>query len=232
MFTAAVFFLLPLFSLFPQESFSRDHLDRWFDKPEAQSYRRIRSQIYDLFETALEDELPASILFDKLLQGAARNADPEMLLSALQAALQRTRKADNIIGQWTGKTEDPDLLLTARKNLVLYLQAGLDAEGLKKLSDTTLGEGRDLSDLFTAAEIIIQLRDIIGLEAEKSFQFAFLLLQSGLAEESWTVLPSVFLRAATWRIPPGETYAVISEALRSGGGLLQIERELGRRKRD
>lgn len=230
-----VFFLLLILSpfSFSQEAVSTSaEVKSWFESKSAKAYMPYKDEILDLFLSAENKDLPGEILQDKLHHGAAKHVPPKILLEALRKTFRRMESAREILFPWKEELDNkPEKRERGIKNLVIYLSSGLQKNHLLSFSKTTKKADRELKDLYSISELSLELMHLTNLSEGKIANFSQEVLTSSLSRESWTVISSLFLKAKAWNISSEDTLELFNNILENGGGVLQMDREIQRRRK-
>ena len=230
-----VFFLLCIsisFSIAQETRSTLAEVTRWFGSESARPYIPYKEEILDLFRKAEKKGLPAHSVQDKLQHGAAKQVSPEILLEALRKTYRRMESATEILLPWeTELKTKPKERDRGIKNLVIYLSSGLMEDHLLALSKTTKKTDRKLEDLYSISELSLQLMQITDLSQKNILAFSQEVLNSSLSREAWNAIPSLLLKAKAWNISSKDTVELFANILKNGGGILQMDREIQRRRK-
>ena len=224
-----VFFLVvPLPQVFSQEV-TPDTVRAWLHtEPMATPYQDLAPSIVQVFEAARSDGLPLELLFDKLKEGAAKKVPSGRLKPALEGELNRLLQVRKVLQEGFGKdvTKDP-FFLQGMKVGSLALRSGFPEEGLRIVCTPSMGLEKMVSLLPPLAE----MHRIETLPLQPLSSFVQALSASPIPPSQYGTFVSLYLKATAGRIPPQDTLRIMTDVLKAGGGILQIERELARRSR-
>ncbi len=222
------FLLLPLVSVFPQ-GITPDTIQTWLQsEPIAMPYREVAPSILQEFNSASAERLPLELLFDKLKEGVAKKVPPARLKAVLEGEVSRLLKVRKILQDGFGKEVERDpFFLQGMKVGSLALLSGFPEEGLKLVCSPQIG----MEKMVSLVPPLVEMHRIDSLPLQPLAYFVQAVSASTIPSAQYGSFVSLYLKASASRIPPAETLRIMGDILKTGGGILQIERELARRTR-
>lgn len=224
--TVIFLLLVPLVQTFPQE-ITPDTVRGWLKtEPMATPYRDLAPSIVQVFEAAQSEGLPLELLFDKLKEGAAKRVPPGRLKPVLEGELNRLLDVRKVLEEGFGKDvrKDP-FFLQGMKVGSLALLSGFPIEGLNIVCASIIG----MEKMISLVPPLTEMHRVEALPLQPLSSFARALSTSSIPPAQYGTFVSLYLKAVAGRIPPADTLRIMTDVLKAGGGILQIERELARR---
>ncbi|HUX21759.1 MAG TPA: hypothetical protein VMW69_11010, partial [Spirochaetia bacterium] len=114
--------------------------------------------------------------------------------------------------------------------LSIYMRGGLSADFLKQVVERAVSSGLPLDTAFQACAVVLKVQRSGNFETADLLNFANSLMAGGIGPEGYGAVGSFVLRAASSGHDHGEILRDVSRILRQGGGLPQMELEIGRRR--
>lgn len=211
-------------------------LQRWFSSaPDHSAYHSVEDELVQVFRQADDHSLPPSLLIERLNLGVARRLPPELLVRGMREELARLRSAQAIVSQVSVSHAGHSFVArSTRTNLLntvsIYLSGGLSQAFLSTFLVDSAASGKSPDDIFRACAVLLRLQLTGEFSREELLAFGRALVNSSVAPAAYTAVGSFVVRlAATGRGGSGLLPAV-SRVLHQGGGLPQMELELGRRR--
>lgn len=211
-------------------------LSRWFSESEAHAaYRSIEPELVVIFNTAVARSLPTSLLINRMNLGAARRLSSDDLLSGIRrevALLQEgvdlldRLESEGLSARTINGVGREELLNT----LSIYMRGGLSADFLAELLDRAVSSGRTLDTVFQVCAVVLNVKRAGHFEDTDLVEFATSLLSGAISPAGYGAVGSFIVRAASSGHDPGGIVRSVSRILRQGGGLPQMELEIGRRR--
>ena len=201
-------------------------LDHWLETdPRAAMYQPHREQLLGVFLSAAERSIPSAPLVRTLREAAAKRAPFDIAYTALDRELERLYIGTAVLER-SGLRLDADQRIEVLSNISLYLQSTLSPEVL-----LLVFEGRNSLEKATqAAAALVRIKQNTGLSDDRVQRLAAAIRRSELPVSAYRSLPAVFLQARSWGVPEAEAAEIIIRELQSGGGLVQINNALRRRR--
>lgn len=232
---ATIFLLVSSTSLVAQQS-GVSALSDWFGQSrERSAYRVIEPELAQIFRTAESLSLPSSLLINHLNLGAARRLPPAVLVRGMKEELARLRTAAEIVsdvaaspsgGRFVATSSRPELL----NAVSIYSSGGLSRSLLLDLMTKGAASGRTADETFHACAVLLAVGRVRHFSDEELLALGASLLTSSVAPSGYAAVGSFIVRSiATGR--GGDTVLIkVEQILNRGGGLPQMELELGRRR--
>ncbi len=201
-------------------------VEQWLDSaPAAAEYRPHREQLLDVFEAAAEKTLPREPLLRLLQEAGAKNVPVDTARLALTRELERLSTGDKILSK-SGLRLEPEQRSETLANISLYLQSTLSQGVL----EAVFHDQDSLEEPAQAAAALVRIKQQTRLGDEPLTRLAEALRRSELPVSGYRSLPAVFLQAQSWSVPTGEALEIVVRELDAGGGLVQINNALRRRR--
>lgn len=219
--------------LFCENDGNEKDLLQWFDAaPEAERYREIKPDLLALFREADETGIPADLLLGKVKEGAAKRVPPSRLLRAIRLEKERFQTGLEIItNAGYSPAEKREKLSPYLKLLGIILREGTAKTFLEELLHDAWTKGLNLAQGISSCGAVFQVQKITSLPEEDLLRLGKALFESSLPPSGYDSLPSVFLKGRVNRISERDILEIALRIFENGGGLIQLERELGRRMR-
>lgn len=217
--------------LFCQEPGFEEEVNTWFaSAPEASAYADIHSDIMLLLLDAGESGIPVRLLLAKVKEGAAKGVPSRRLFVALENERDRLRSAIDIIDSagYPLLRRDTDLEQPV-KMLGIILREGCSAAVLREILSGGFAEGRTLSEGTAACGAVFHVKKVADLSDQELVSLGIALYGSSLPPTGYDTVSSIFLKARVHRLSDKDTLDLVLGVLKSGGGLIQLERALDRR---
>lgn len=216
-----------------QDTAGSKALQSWFDTArEADRYTSVREGLFDVFDQADDSDIPPSILFSKLKEGAVKNVPPPRLLDGLEQEADRLRTARDII-RTSGFPYPDDAENRERylRILGINLREGMPQQLLVDQLAEAKARGLELGNGVDALEALLQVRKITDLTQEELLDLGKALYSSSIPSSQYNAISSIFLRARINRLSEREVLGIAVRVFENGDGLIRLEREIDRRKR-
>jgi hypothetical protein len=232
---AAQFRLFLFFLLFlPGTVFGADpawaEISAWLrSEPKAESYRGGEARLREIFEEAVRREAPAGILFEKLKEGAAKQVSPEIIIQVLRDEIRHLVSARAVIRSSGLSAADPDSAAGLLKICSLALRGGLSEAALLEVLRAAAESGKGPSGAVELVPLLIRMQGIEPLPSGLIGPFCLALFSGRLPAAQYGSLVSLYLKAAAGKVSGGVTIRLMTDILKTGGGIVRIERELTRR---
>ena len=208
----------------------------WFERdPEAAAYAGIRSGVEALSLRAQGEGLPESLLLRRLVEGAAKRAEPERLLLALSEETERLVALKKALGGRGLLPRDPAKAEGILAEGSVILRAGVGLPLLLSAVDASLGGGAgpdaSAARAYAAlgAAISVNARFPLGEAAFRALALA--LAGSSLPEGRFGAFVAVFARGRASGLAADRIAEISVAVLDAGGSLDRVEKELERRMR-
>lgn len=226
-----LFFLLFVGSgyIFPADPDAAE-ISAWLQgEPQAEYLRGEEPRIREIFAEARSRSVPGEILFERLKEGAAKRAAPEVLLRSLREETERLAAARRII-----LSAGPAISAAAReisllKTSSLALRGGFSEKSLFEVLRAASDSGKGPAGAIELLPLLIRMQGIEPLPEASVGAFGLALFSGRLPPAQYGSLLSLYLKAAAGKLAGDVTLRLMADILRTGGGLVQIERELTRR---
>lgn len=208
----------------------------WFERsPEAAAYAAIRDRVEELSLRARKAGLPERLLAGRLVEGAAKRADPERLLLALSEEADRLIALKSSLGERGLLPSDPGEAEGILAEGSVLLRAGLGLPLLLSAVDASPrdrgGPGAAVARAFAALGAVLSVHARFALGEAAASALAASLAGSSLPESRFGSLVSLFARGRASGLSADRIAELCAEVLDSGGSLDRIEREIERRMR-
>lgn len=191
-------------------------------------YQEIRAAFVEVLETAESLHVPHTLIVELANEGAVKSVRANVLIRALKAELDRLDRARRSLMAADALPDDTAQLQVALKTMSLAIQSGIDADLLSKVVAAA-------EELDRAVTVIAALSEIVGYTRIHQTDLEALgiaLVESTMDRDGVSSIPSVFLKGALAGMSASEITRLVRRVLESGGGIIQIDRELGIRGRD
>jgi len=181
-------FLLP-FALWSAEADNLIMLENWFaSNPRAADYSELKNDLYAIQKQAKENDLPFELIFNKFLEGVAKNAAADQILNVLIEEEQRLE----VIIKMINKIDN--------QNRIQYQKAYFRWE---QEEDQTPATKNSLTDIISHTLVFRTRTEIIKQIA--------IFVRSGL---SWEIMERIFLFTREKRVPFLQPLYLFSETIK------------------
>jgi hypothetical protein len=216
--------------LFPADISSR--IDDLFNQEQVQAdYGRVYAPLKAIFSDLEQLGLPVEILLDKLQEGLAKKVTPQNLLNGIKNEAQRIKQAASLLKKTLFPYDNESQKMELYTNISLFLLGGFQEPLVESLLAGARAEKEPLKVFQFLGTTLLKLKTITALDEEELTELSRVLLHSTLNYTSYPIITSLFVKAKFRRVSDQEMFSLVVNILRSGGGILQIEEELGRRTR-
>jgi len=206
---------------------------QWFEtSSNAEGYREIQPELVSLFRGADDIGIPADLLLGKVKEGAAKGIPSSRLLPAVRKEKERLRKGLEIIAN-AGYSQGMHGRELSRhlKLLGIILREGMSEAVLTDVLREARKRGLSLADGMSACSAVFQIREITSLDGDDLIRLGKALFESSLPPSKYASVFSIFLKGQVKRISERDILEIALGVFNDGGGLVQLEREFGRRGR-
>lgn len=235
--TVAVTILLLLWAgpLFAEQT-GEAALSQWFTQSRHRSaYLSVEPELAQIFRTADSLSLPHSILINRLNLGSARRLPPGILIRGMREELSRLRTAAQILTEVGGSPAGLRLLSSSTRpelfNAVsIYLSGGLSEKLLVQLMGEGARNDRTADETFRACAVLLAVEGVGHFSESELEGLGSSLLASSIAPSGYAAVGSFVIRSVATGRGGSSILAKVEQILNQGGGLPQMELELGRRR--
>jgi hypothetical protein len=196
-----------------------------------EDYGSVYIPIKSVFSELEQLGLPTQILLDKLKEGVAKKVTPQNLLNGIINEAGRIKQAASLLQKTRFPLENESQKIELYNNISLFLLGGFQERLVELLLSETRSESEPADVFRFLGTTLLKLKTIAALNEEQLSELSLALLHSSLNYTSYPIIVSLFVKAKFRRVSDEEMYTLVVNILRSGGGVLQIEEELGRRTR-
>lgn len=229
---ARILLLLPLALLFAAPAARADELDTWLSSDShARAYSAVQGELRAVFQEAKGHGIPASLLVQKLQEGASKGADGRLMVSALRSECDRLEQAIRILAGAKGPSRPPigpEGRTAAIQSLGFLILTGLPGAVIEDLFTVGSRAGRDFQAVLSAGFAVSDMREAGALKEESCRQLGVLLLQSEIPADAFGSVASIFANAVAGGLSSDEIAQRIIGALRSGGGITAVTAAVSR----
>jgi len=196
-----------------------DELGSWYrSDPRSTAYLHVRPALSGVFADARGCHVPQWLLVERLREGSAKGASPDMLQSAVRAELARLVRAHRIIDQTglaVGASGDATL-----KEIGVFLRAGLPDQVVGELLAAGRGLHGGRESALAACGAIMDFRAMGPVADADSVHIGRLLMASGMEPSRYGSLALVYDRGKIRGLSHELlVHEVIINTLSAGGGL-------------
>lgn len=208
----------------------------WLNASEShRTYRSVEDGLIAVFREADAHSIPQSLLIDRLNLGAARRLPPKRLVEGMRGELRRLMEAGEVVARVEGSPAGHSLLESSRKTDLLnavsiYLSGGLSQDLIFSLLTDSAQSGRTVDEVFQACAVLLQLDRVGKFSQEELLRLGNSLVASSVAPAGYAAIGSFIVRTYLAGREGSGLLAAAGQILRQGGGLPQMELELGRRR--
>jgi hypothetical protein len=207
-------------------------LSSWIRKnPQGQQYEKAEPQLGRIMGDAEEEEIPPEILMNKVKEGASKKVGQEALITALEQELARLRIAQRILQSTGAEIPSEKAYHSALQDMSLVLLNGLSKEILEALIREAQKEELGIDAAIQAGKSLMIIASLEEIPNEKLMQLGSALLASDFPPKGYGSVASLFIKANVNKVRSGELIDQVIRILNEGGGLIQLEREIGSRTR-
>jgi hypothetical protein len=227
-------FLMSLIALpgIADQGKAEKELSNWIRKnPQGQQYERAEQQLGRIMGDAENEDIPPEILMNKVKEGASKKVAQETLVTALEHELERLRTARRILQSTGMEITSEKAYQNALKEMSLILLNGLSEEMVEALIREAQREGMGIEAALQAGKSLMIIASLEEIPDEKLMQLGSALLASDFPPKGYGSVASIFLKANVNKVRSGELIDQIIRIIKDGGGLIQLEREIGGRTR-
>lgn len=193
---------------------------------DAENYLALLEEYRGIFDHASELGIPREILNDTLAEGIVKGATPERISVVLREKTDRLADAVRLLPP-AERFESASIYIQWLSLVETLFSTGLDGTAVSQLLSRDGASERTRHALF----IVIDLIETVGMEPELAGTIGEALVSSRLPDSSFSQLVPVILRHRARGLLYSEISAKIVSVLHAGGGYVQIEAELSRRRR-
>jgi hypothetical protein len=206
---------------------------QWFEtSSHAEGYREIQPELVSLFRDADDIGIPADLLLGKVKEGAAKGIPSSRLLPAVRNEKERLVQGLEIIeNAGYSPAAHREELSRHLKLLGIILREGMSEAVLTDVLSEGRERGLDLREGMSACSAVFQIRKVTSLAGEDLILLGKALFESSLPPSKYASVSSIFLKAQVNRISERDILEIALRVFNDGGGLVQLEREFGRRGR-
>jgi hypothetical protein len=230
---AAIGILFFSFGLIAGGLFAADissRVDDLFGQNQVQAeYGSVYAPIKDVFSELEKLGLPAEILLDKLKEGLAKKVTPLNLLNGIKNEAGRIKQAAFLLKKTRFPYENESQKIELYNNISLFLLGGFQEQLVERLLSEVRAENEPIEVFRFLGTALLKLKTITVLDEDELSELSLVLLHSTLNYTSYPIITSLFVKAKFRRVSDEEMFSLVVNILRNGGGILQIEEELGRR---
>jgi hypothetical protein len=188
-------------------------------------YQEAAPEILRIFQTAQDESLPLILLLDKVKEGSAKRVPPSRLLKTLEEERQRIALVHRMLEKIPLQIPDQDRKNQILKTCSIALLGGFSLEGLEQLFTLVPPYEKALALVLP----LMEMNRIAPIPMNSLERFLPVITKSSITESQYGTFVSLYLRAIAGKVPPEEVLRLMSDVIASGGGILQVERELTRR---
>jgi len=211
-------------------------LSRWFSESQsAPAYRLIEQDLYAIFRAADASSIPPSLLINRLNLAAARKLPPATVVAGMRQELARLRSGSEILDRVAASAGGMLQVTASRRTELLntvsiYLGGGLSVDFLDSILSGAATSGRPIDDAFQACSVVLEVKRVGGFTDAELLTFGSALVKSRISPSGYGTIGSFIVRSSAADRERAGLLASVSRILRRGGGLPQMELELGRRR--
>ena len=211
-------------------------LSRWFNEsPSASAYRPIEQDLYAIFRAADASSIPPSLLINRLNLASARRLPSAAVVTGMRQELARLRTASEILRRIDHSAGGLKQASAPRRTELLntvsiYLSGGLSVDFLDSLLSGAANTGRPVDDAFQACSAVLEVKRVGDFTDAELLAFGSALLISKISPSGYGTIGAFIVRSSAAGHDRAGLLASVSRILRGGGGLPQMELELGRRR--
>lgn len=211
-------------------------LSRWFSESRSHAvYLSVKQELAAVFRDADSLSLPSALLISRLNLGAARGLRPAVLAAGMREELARLKVALEVIDRVSRNESGKSFLREAKRaellnTISIYLGGGLSSSLLTSFLTASAESGRPLDDVFRACVVILKVERLGDFTEQELLSFGVSLVNSAIRPSGYAAVGSFIARAFASGRGGSSLLAVVAQILRQGGGLPQMELELGRRR--
>ncbi len=215
---------------------SSDALQRWMASSGSHaSYKGVEKELSTLFAQAEMLSLPTELLIRRLNLAVARRLPPEVVVSGIREEVSRLHTSAELLSRLQESREGRQLVSGVRRAdflgaLSIYLSGGLSESLLLDLLDRAATLGKSADDAFRVCAVVLQVEKLNEFDQAVVSEFGLSLLSSKVDPSGYGAVGSFIARAAATKRGGDSLLREVSRILRQGGGLPQMELELGRRR--
>ena len=232
---ATALLLLCVRPLFAQQT-GVEALSKWYGQSRGRNvYLSAEPELAQIFQSADSLSLPYSILINRLNLGSARRLAPDELVRGMREELSRLKAAAQILTD-VGSTSSGRRILSSstRPELLnavsIYLSGGLSRDLLVRLIGEGARSGRTADEAFRACAVLLAVDRVGHFPDAQLLTFGAALLGSSIAPSGYSAVGSFVVRSIATGRGGTLVLAKVEQILNQGGGLPQMELELGRRR--
>lgn len=188
-------------------------------------FGEIKSQLIEIAEKVGDEELPGGRFVQLIQEAQAKGVEPPLLVSALEAELDRLRVASGILSG-----VDADLAAAEReaalRKLSVLLQQGLPVKVLRSAVS-----GPDVDRAVRVATVLSEVDQWYGSSVSLLSELGRALYQSRLTPDQMATVPSLYLHYLNAGLSLRVVHGEVVRNLRRDATFLEIERSLRLRSR-
>lgn len=184
-----------------------------------------------IFEKAKDEGVPLILLFEKLKEGIAKRISPPVLVRFLGEEGLRLALARSLVSSSSVEVRGSEEELALLKSCSISLSNGIDRAVLKEVLRAAALSRKGATGAVGFLPVLIRMREVGEIPSELAGPFASAVFSGRLPETEYGPLVSLYFKAVAGRLSTETTLKLMIDTLKTGGGIIQIERELSRRIR-
>lgn len=205
-----------------------DVLSEWYESSTRSGrYESVRAELAAMFSRAAAFGLPQTPLLRIVQEGAAKRVSASVLAEAVDAELERLQTVDRILQELELAPEDEPERLLAFQTMSLAMKLGIRQEPLREL----LSVSEDLTRSLDALDALCEIATYTRVPTEHLVMVGTALIGGKMKTEGFESIPAFYLKGDLLGLSAEDVSRIIVRALESGGGIIQIDREISRRGR-
>jgi hypothetical protein len=211
---------------------AEDSLSDWYaSSSSAARYESVRGELSAVLAEAKRRKVPEELMIGRLAEGAEKRVPSQRLLAALRIDLENYALVLDMIVRSMPDSLEPRVRLELLERGGVALRSGMDAgimdEVLAAAPEGRAGKRRAIDALIAVAAA--DSRVPLGREGKRAL--ALSLVSSTEKDARFSLLSSLFIRGKAAKISARDLVASAVSIFDSGGGFLQLENEITRRKK-
>ena len=213
-----------------------DALRRWVSSSRSHAaYEGVEKELGSLFAEADSFSLPTDLLLRRLNLAAARKLPPNVVVAGIREEVSRLRASAQIVSHLKESRDGLQMISGLRPTdllgtLSIYLSGGLTDSFLLELLDRAASSGKSADDAFRVCAVVLQVEKLDEFDQAVVSEFGLALLLSRVDPSGYGAVGSFVARSTATNRGGDSLLREVSRILRQGGGLPQMELELGRRR--
>ncbi len=193
-------------------------------------YAAIGQGYAAISERLAQRGVPPEILEERLREGIAKRVPPDRLKGFLQSEEVRLGRIADALRSSGLILDDPQARREQFKALSMVTTGILSPDTVEAYT-AVLTPGQASADSLTSwAAVCISLYNLSSLTDGDMRALGEAVLKSKLKKDGYAIIPGLFLKARRNGLSDLQTLKIILRVIKAGGGELQIEDELRRRK--